>query len=290
METPSPSTHPGACETLCSRQPLDPGALRSESGSRTRSGRMIIVALMGLAIGVFFFFDVDSYLTLETVKANRDRLLVFTDAHRPAAIASFIVTYGLVTGLSLPGAAILTLVGGFLFGGVVGTIVVNLGATSGATLAFLTARYLLRGWVERKFGQALGPLQEGFSKNAFGYLLMLRLIPLFPFFLVNLVSGLTRVPVGTYVAATAVGIIPGSVVYAYAGRQLGTIHSLQEVASPNVILAFALLGVLALVPMLYRRFADNPDKPVIFPVPHSRQGPTDHASSTTGKDPAHARS
>ena len=131
---------------------------------------------------------------------------------------------------------------------------VNIAATTGATLAFLAARYLLRDWVERKFGDRLGPIQEGFAKNAFNYLITLRLIPLFPFFVVNLVSGLTRMNVGSYVAATSLGIIPGSFVYAYAGRQLGTINSLKEIASPNVIGAFVLLGFLALVPIGYKKF------------------------------------
>jgi uncharacterized membrane protein YdjX (TVP38/TMEM64 family) len=101
-------------------------------------------------------------------------------------------------------------------------------------------------------------VQQGFAKNAFSYLLTLRLIPLFPFFVVNLVSGLTRVNVGTYVAATAIGIIPGSFVYAYAGRQLGTLSSLKEIASPNVIGAFVLLGLLALAPIVYRKFLEKP--------------------------------
>jgi uncharacterized membrane protein YdjX (TVP38/TMEM64 family) len=153
---------------------------------------------------------------------------------------------------------ILTLAGGFLFGGVVGTLLVNIGATTGATLAFLVARYLLRDTVERKFGGWLGPVQEGFNKNAFSYLITLRLIPLFPFFVVNLVSGLTRVKLGTYVAATALGIIPGSFVYAYAGQQLGSITSLKEIASPNVLAALALLGLLALVPVAYRKYFRQP--------------------------------
>ncbi len=223
------------------------------SGSNT--GKFVVAAFFGLAIGAFFYFDLGHYLTLEALKANRDRLLAFTDANFAAAVGIFIATYCVVTGLSLPGAAILTLAGGFLFGSVLGTVFVNIGATTGATLAFLAARYLLRDWVEQKFGDRLGPIQEGFSKNAFSYLMTLRLIPLFPFFLVNMVSGLTRVSVATYVAATAIGIIPGSFVYAYAGRQLGTINSLKEIASPHVLLAFTLLGLLALAPILYRKFA-----------------------------------
>lgn len=234
------------------------GDRRAGTASGSRSGRFIIAAAIGVAVGAFFWFDLDAWLTLETVKANRDRLLAFTDEHRAAAVAGFIVTYGLVAGLSLPGAAILTLVGGFLFGSLFGTVFVNVGATAGATLAFLTARYLLREWVEQRFGQKLGPIQEGFAENAFSYLVTLRLVPLFPFFVVNLVSGLTRVRLGTYVLATSVGIIPGSFVYAYAGRQLGTINSLSEIASPGVILAFALLGLLALAPIFYRRVTGKP--------------------------------
>ena len=217
-------------------------------------GRKIAILLgAGTAVGLFFYFDVGHFLSLEALKQNRDQLLAFTEANYAAAVGLFILAYIVMTGLSLPGAVILTLAGGFLFGSVLGTLFVNVGATTGATLAFLAARYLLRDWVELKFGKWLGPVQQGFAENAFSYLMTLRLIPLFPFFVINLVSGLTRMNVGTYVAATAVGIIPGSFVYAYAGRQLGTINSLREIASPNVIGAFVLLGLLALMPTVYKR-------------------------------------
>lgn len=222
------------------------------------TGRMVIVAVIAVAIGAFLYFDLGQYLSLDALKQNRDQLLAFTESNYTTSVAIFILTYIVVTGLSLPGAVILTLAGGFVFGGVIGTLFVNLGATTGATLAFLAARYLLRDWVEQKFGRWIEPVQQGFAKNAFSYLLTLRLIPLFPFFVVNLVSGLTRVNVGTYVAATAIGIIPGSFVYAYAGRQLGTLSSLKEIASPNVIGAFVLLGLLALVPIVYRKFLEKP--------------------------------
>lgn len=221
--------------------------------SGSTRGKILLVLLFGAAIGAFFYFDLGKYLSLEAVKANRDALLAFTEANYATAVSLFIVAYCLVVALSVPGAAIMTLAGGFLFGSALGTVYVNVAATTGATLVFLAARYLLRDWVEAKFGRRIGMIQEGFSKNAFSYLMTLRLIPLFPFFLVNLVSGLTRVRLATYVAATAIGIIPGSFVYAYAGRQLGMINSLKEIASPNVLLAFTLLGLLALVPILYRK-------------------------------------
>ena len=218
-------------------------------------GKIVIVALIACAIVLFFLLDVGRVLSLETLKANRDHLLAFTEANYTTAVVLFILLYVAVAGLSLPGATILTLAGGFLSNAVLAALYANIGATTGATLAFLAARYVLRDWVEEKFGRWLDPLQQGFAKNGFSYLLTLRLIPLFPFFVVNLVSGLTRVHVGTYIAATALGIIPGSFVYAYAGRQLGTINSLREIASPQVLGAFVLLGAFALAPILYKKIS-----------------------------------
>jgi uncharacterized membrane protein YdjX (TVP38/TMEM64 family) len=227
----------------------------SEAKSGLSAGKIAVILAIGVAVAAFFYFDLDRFLSLQALKDNRDDLLSFTETHSTVAAALFVLVYVAVTGLSLPGAVILTLAGGFLFGAVWGTLFVNLGATTGATLAFLASRYLLRDWVERKFGKWLGPVQQGFAQNAFSYLMTLRLIPLFPFFVVNLVSGLTRMNIGTYVAATALGIIPGSFVYAYAGRQLGMINSLKDIASPGVIGAFVLLGLLALVPSLYKKWS-----------------------------------
>jgi len=217
-------------------------------------GKFLIGGILLAGIGAFFYFDLSQYLSLDALKANRDALLQYTTSQYEIAVALFILIYILQTAFSLPGGAVLTLTGGFLFGSLMGTLYVNVGATAGATLAFLAARYLLHDWVEQKFGDRLGPIQEGFAKNAFSYLMTLRLIPAFPFFLVNLVSGLTRVNLGTYVLATSIGIIPGSFVFAFAGRQLGTINSLSEIASPPVLLAFTLLGLLALMPVAYRKW------------------------------------
>ena len=219
-------------------------------------GKILVALLFLAAIGAFIFFDLKTYLSLDTLKANRDALLVFTQEHYGPAVVLFILIYILQTAFSLPGATIMTLAGGFLFGSLWATLYVNIGATTGATLAFLAARYLFHQWVERKFGDRLSSFQEGFAKNAFSYLLTLRLIPLFPFFLVNLLSGLTRVKVSTYVAATAIGIIPGSFAYTFAGRQLGTINTLSELVSPRLLLAFSLLGLLILIPIVYRKFTE----------------------------------
>ncbi|OLB59937.1 MAG: TVP38/TMEM64 family protein [Nitrospirae bacterium 13_2_20CM_2_61_4] len=190
------------------------------------TGKIILAAVFAIAIGAFFYFDLAQYLSLQNLKGNRDRLLAYVEDHYATAVLLFIGVYCVQTAFSLPGAAALTLVGGLLFGSVVGTLYVNVGGTAGATLAFLASRYLLQDWVERKFGDRLEPIQRGFARNAFSYLLTLRLIPVFPFFLVNLVSGLTRIKVGTYIAATAIGILPGS------SRRISTASS-RGAASPH---------------------------------------------------------
>lgn len=233
------------------------GEGESNSGSlcgRLPIGKFVLVAGAACAVAVFIGLDLGRYLTLASLKANKDALRAYTDSHYAVSVIVFIAAYCVQTALSLPGAVIFTLTGGFLFGTALGTVYVNLGATSGAALAFLVARYLFRDAVARRFGARLEAIQGGFSRNAFNYLLTLRLIPLFPFFLVNLASGLTRIRLSTYTAATAIGIIPASIVYANAGSQLGNIESLKDIASPEVVSAFVLLGLLALVPVIYQRW------------------------------------
>jgi uncharacterized membrane protein YdjX (TVP38/TMEM64 family) len=238
--------------------PATRGVPSQRAPAQMSFGRIALLLVFAAAVFAFFYFDVKQYLSLDALKANRDRLLTYTESHYASSVLIYIALYCLQTAFSLPGAAVFTLAGGFLFGVVPGTLYVNIAATSGATLAFVAARYLLRDWVERKFGERLRPIQEGFERNGFNYLLTLRLIPLFPFFLVNLVAGLTRIGVGEFVAATAIGILPAGFVFANAGRQLGSINSLGEIVSPSVLGAFALLGVLAIVPIIYRRYTSAP--------------------------------
>src|SRR2546425_11163933 len=138
-------------------------------------GKLIVVGLFALVVSAFFYFDLKQYLSLEALKANRDSLLAYTEAHYTKSVVIFILLYCLQTAFSLPGAAIFTVAGGFLFGSFLGTLYTNIGATSGATLAVLAARHLLRGWVGEEIGHRLGPLPEGVGKNAFRYLLTLRL-------------------------------------------------------------------------------------------------------------------
>ncbi|SVE32060.1 uncharacterized protein METZ01_LOCUS484914, partial [marine metagenome] len=208
-------------------------------------------------IAAFYFFDLGQYLSLESLKDNRDRLYDLYRNNTLPMVLGFVGVYFVVVALSLPGATILTLTAGAIFGSVTGTLIVNVGATLGATAAFLVARFLLRDWVENRFGEKFQTFHEGFSKNAINYLLFLRLVPLFPFFLVNLVSGLTKVRIPVYFFATMFGILPGSFVYANAGSNLARINSLSDIASPGVLGAMALLGVFALIPTLYSRFKNK---------------------------------
>jgi len=223
--------------------------------------KIVLLLVMVVAVALFFVFDLGQYLSLQSLKSNRDQLRAFYNANAVAMVAAFIGVYIVTVALSLPGATILTLCAGAIFGSVTGTLVVNVGATIGAMLAFLVARFLLRDWVEKKFGAKLKPFNDGFSKNAINYILFLRLVPLFPFFLVNLVSGLTKIRLPVYFFGTMFGILPGTFVYANAGSNLASINQLSDIASLEVLGAFALLGLFALIPTLYKFIKSRKNPP-----------------------------
>jgi uncharacterized membrane protein YdjX (TVP38/TMEM64 family) len=161
--------------------------------------------------------------------------------------------YVIVTGLSIPGAVILTLAGGFLFGTIAGVLYVDAGATAGAVCAFLSARYLLGDRLQQKYGGQFAKFNGEMDRNGVNYLLTLRLIAVFPFFLINFLAGLTKVPLKTFLWTTAVGIIPGTAVFAYAGQQLGYINSPADILSKKVIAALAALGFITLAPTVWKR-------------------------------------
>jgi uncharacterized membrane protein YdjX (TVP38/TMEM64 family) len=216
--------------------------------------KKILIALAGgVAVCLFMWFDLGRFLTLEALKANRQSLVEYHAAHRAAMVAGFMAIYIAQTALSLPGAAVLSLAAGAIFGSVMGTVYANIAATIGATLAFLVTRYLLRDATQNRFGTKLEALNRELETRGLNYLLFLRLVPLFPFFLINLAAGLTRLPLRTFVLGTMIGIIPGGFVYVNAGASLATITSLSDIASPRVLGSFALLGLFALLPALYNR-------------------------------------
>jgi uncharacterized membrane protein YdjX (TVP38/TMEM64 family) len=216
--------------------------------------KLLIAAIVAALIALFFAFNLGRFLTLESLKTNRDALTTFYQKNRLIMAGAFIAIYIIQTALSLPGAAVLSLAAGAIFGALIGTLYVNIGATVGATLAFLVARYLFHEVIQNKFGPRLEKINRELETRGFNYLLFLRLVPLFPFFLINLGAGLTRIPLRTFFFGTMIGIIPGSFVFCNAGASLATITSLKEVASPRVLGSFALLGLFALVPVLYQKF------------------------------------
>jgi len=206
-------------------------------------------------VALFFFLDLRKFLTLESLKTNRATLAEFNADHRFAMVAIFITVYIVQTALSLPGAAVLSLAAGAVFGTIMGAVYVNIGATVGATLAFLVARYLFHDALQNKFGARLEKINSELEKAGINYLIFLRLVPVFPFFLINLGAGLTTMPLRTFFLGTMVGIIPGSLVFCNAGASLASISSIGEVVSSRVLGAFALLGLFALVPVIYRKVA-----------------------------------
>ncbi|HEY5974103.1 MAG TPA: TVP38/TMEM64 family protein [Geobacteraceae bacterium] len=218
-----------------------------------KAKKIILILVILALVAMFFASGWGSYLNLASLKANRAALDSFYREHRLAMVAGFMAVYIIQTALSLPGAAILSLAAGAIFGALMGTLYANIAATIGATLAFLVARYLLRDAVLGRFGPKLEGMNRELEARGLNYLLFLRLVPVFPFFLINLGAGLTRLPFKTFVIGTMVGIIPGGFVYCNAGASLATITTLGEVASPRVLGSFALLGLFALVPALYQK-------------------------------------
>ena len=206
------------------------------------SKRLVVLALMVAAVAAFFLFDLPRFMSLEFFRAQGAQLEKYHQAYPVKSAALFVATYITVTALSLPGAALLTLVGGATFGLVVGTVLVSFASTAGATLAFLVARFLLRDWVQSRFGRRLETLNDGIEREGQFYLFALRLVPLFPFWLVNLAMGLTTIGTWTFCWVSQVGMLAGTVVYVYAGTQLGQFR-----VSVGLVVAFALLGLLPLM-------------------------------------------
>ncbi len=214
--------------------------------------KVLILLVFAAVAGVFYYLDLGKVLTLESLKANQVRLEDLRAAHAFLFAAAFIMVYIVQTAFSLPGAAILSLASGAIFGVLQGTLVVVTGATVGAVLAFLVSRTLLRDWVVKKFGGRMEGIDRGLRENGLSYLLFLRLVPAFPFFLVNLACGVTGLPLRTYALGTLFGIMPGSLVFVNAGASLAAIESVSQVASPRVLGSFALLGLFALLPTILK--------------------------------------
>ena len=217
------------------------------------------VILLGTLLALFFYFRLDHYLSFDSLKSNRALLSTWTEQHRLISLLTFAVLYMLSVAVSIPGAWFLTLTAGFLFGPILGTVVVICSATFGAFVVYLAVKYALRDWVAKKTTRWLKTMEQGFQDNAFSYLLFLRLVPLFPFWLVNIVPALLGIPTRTYLTTTFIGIIPGSFVYVLVGNGLGHVFDTNQIPNlgilkdPVVLLPLIALALLSLVPIAYRR-------------------------------------
>lgn len=204
--------------------------------------KALILLLAAAALLAYFVFDLGQYLSLENFKTQQAEILAAKNAQPMLYMAGFFLIYVAVTGLSIPGAAIMTLIAGALFGLVLGTILVSFASTIGATLAFLGSRYVLRDWVQSKFGERLKAIDDGLAKDGAFYLFTLRLIPVFPFFVINLLMGLTRIRTWTFFWVSQLGMLAGTIVYVNAGTQISQIESTAGLLSPVLIGSFVLLA------------------------------------------------
>ncbi|MEB8432083.1 FAD-dependent oxidoreductase [Cocleimonas sp. KMM 6892] len=232
--------------------------------------KIIIVALIVSIIAAFFLFDLKQYLSLDYIKSQQSAFQAFYADNTFLTLLIFFVTYVVIAALSLPGAAIMTILAGTLFGLVTGTIMVSFASTLGATLAFLATRYLLQDTMESRYTEKLKSVNAGIEKEGPFYLFAMRLVPIFPFFLINIVMGLTKIPTLTFALVSQVGMLAGTIAYVFAGTQLAKIDSLSGILSPGLIFAFAVLG---LFPLAARKVMDklrankvyaNIDKPEKF--------------------------
>ena len=205
--------------------------------------KALLVLFAVSALVAYFVFDLGQYLSLENFKAQQAEILAAKNAHPLIFIAGFFLTYVTITGLSIPGAAIMTLIAGAVFGLVIGTVVVSFASTIGATLAFLGSRYVLRDWVQSKFGERLKAIDDGLAKDGAFYLFTLRLIPVFPFFVINLLMGLTRIRTWTFFWVSQLGMLAGTIVYVNAGTQISQVESTAGLLSPTLIGSFVLLAL-----------------------------------------------
>ena len=208
--------------------------------------KLIVIGIVAALAVAFFAFDLGRFFTLGYVKASQARFAALYAEHTAAVLAGYFVVYVAVTGLSLPGATVISLAGGALFGFWVGLVVISFASSLGATLACAASRFVLRDWVARRFGDKLAAIDRGIEQEGAFYLFTLRLIPVFPFFLINLAMGLTPMRLAAFYWVSQLGMLPGTMVYVNAGRELGRLESLSGILSPSLLASFALLGLFPL--------------------------------------------
>jgi len=222
------------------------------------------IALLLLFIGLIIALRLSGagdVLTFENLQRYKDALLAFVRDNTVLSVVLYILIYIVTVAVNLPGAAVLTIAGGFLFGTFPAVLYVNAGATTGAVLAFLSSRYLLGARLQETYRERLDKFNREMDRNGTRYLLTLRLIPVFPFFVVNFLAGLTRVPLAAFAWTTSLGIIPGTVVFAYAGHQLERVRSISDILTGKVLFTLLLLAAFTLAPTIIGRFRNNRTSP-----------------------------
>ncbi|WP_208109716.1 TVP38/TMEM64 family protein [Dongia mobilis] len=237
------------------------GAPTASTGNSGRNPwRFLPVAFVGLGLGLGYAFGFQDYLSLGFLAEQRDALKAFVESNLVLSAVSFLVIYTLAVAFSFPAASILTIFGGFLFGWVLGSVLVAIAATIGATLVFLATRSAFGGFLRARVSGVVKRLADGFRDNAFGYLFVIRLAPIFPFFVVNIAAALFDISLARFFAATFLGILPGTVAYAYLGqgvdsvlvaaREAGREAEISDLVTPEITFAFLLLAGVAAIPTI----------------------------------------
>jgi uncharacterized membrane protein YdjX (TVP38/TMEM64 family) len=209
--------------------------------------KFILLSVIALTVGAFFYFDLQRFASLEALKLQHSSLSVYAHDHTFLIALLFSLAYIIVTALSLPIASIFTLLAGALFGFPTGLLIASFASTIGATLAFLIARFILKEWVQNKYGSYLKKINDGFNKEGSFYLFALRIVPAFPFFMVNIAASILPIKIWTFYWVSQLGMLAGTAVYVYAGTQLGNLTSLSGIMSPSLLLSFATLGIFPIV-------------------------------------------
>lgn len=221
--------------------------------------RWLLVILLAAGLLAAHHFDLISYLSFSSLKANHEALQEWTSSHYLQSVLGYILVYCLTVAFSIPGAVFVSLAGGLMFGPVA-TIYVVIGATMGATIVFLAVKTAIGEWFARRVSGRLARMEKGFNEHAFNYLLFLRLLPIFPFWLINIGAGLLAVPLRTFVIATFIGIIPGAFVYVMVGNSLHTVFATNQapnlsiIFKPTILLPLVGLAFLSLMPILYQKY------------------------------------
>lgn len=216
-------------------------------GGLATMGKLVLLVVVGGLVAAFFLLDLDRFASLEYLKSVHEDVTAHVASHPVQSSALYFLLYVLVTGLSLPGAAVMTLAGGAVFGLLWGLALVSFASSIGATIAMLIARTLLRDWVQTRFGDALRTVNAGMERDGAFYLFGLRMVPLFPFFVINVVMGLTPVGVWRFYWVSQVGMLAGTVVYVFAGTQLAQVERVSDVLNPGLVIALSLLGLFPLL-------------------------------------------